>query len=372
MGTAKIFDIPNLRPLGRFDMECAKKEGVLPLFWACSGVEMVFSGSALSVILDADYGGKEPWITVEVNHSMVIRTPVPRGESTLQIFQGMVSQKPKHVRIFKDTQPMGMDGDPHHRLWVKGLRWSGGEFLPLEGAACRVECIGDSLTSGEGVVGAKEEVDWTPVLFSASQAWPKLAAELLGAEFRVVSQSGWGIRSGWDNDPNHALPDWYEKVCGTATGESDVRLGAQRPNDFAAWTPDAVIVNLGTNDCNAMGISAWHGPDGARFKQEDTPECRKLIEDAAVEFLRKLRRCNPGAKLVWAYGMAGDALRPELENAVLRFNAEAGGAYFLPLPGVRPETMGSRLHPGAGCHQEAAEVAAGFLRDILQLRSFPA
>ena len=329
MGTANIFDIPNLRPLGRFDPDCAKKEGVLPLFWACSGVELLFTGSALSVILDAGYGAKEPWITVELNHSLIIRTPVPRGESTLQIFQGMVSRKPKHVRIFKDTQPMGQDGDPHHRVCVKGLRWSGGEFLPLPEPKYRLEFIGDSLTSGEGVVGAKEEVDWTSVFLSASQAWPKLAAERLDAEFRVVSQSGWGLRSGWDNDPNHVLPDWYEKVCGTASGENDVRLGAQRPNGFDVWVPDAVVVNLGTTDSNAIGMPAWHGPDGTRFKQEDTPQGRKLIEDAALDFLRKLRRCNPGAKLVWAYGMAGDSLRPELENAVSRFNGETGGEFFI-------------------------------------------
>jgi len=367
MGNANIFDIPNIRPLGRYDPECAKKGGCLPLFWACSGIELLFTGSRLAVLLDADYGAKEPWITAELNGAPILRAPVPRGESTLLLFQGMTARTVKHVRVFKDTQPMAQDGDPLHYLHIRGLSWSGSEFLPLPEPKYRLECVGDSLTSGEGLIGAETEVDWVPTLFSPSRAWPKLTADRLDAEFRLVSQSGWGLRSGWDNDPRHALPDWYEAVCATATGERDLIFGAQRPNNFAAWKPDAILINLGTNDSNAMTISAWHGPDGTRFKQEDTPQCRQQIEDAAVSFLHKLRRLNPGAKLVWAYGMAGGALRPQLENAVSRFRAGTGDedAYFLPLPAVRPETMGSRLHPGPACHREAADTIASFLRDIL-------
>lgn len=366
MKTAHIFDIPHLRPLGRFHEESARRAGALPLLWACSGWEARFTGSALEVLLEADDRGKEPWIAVDVNGAPLIRTPAARGESTLRLFQGMTAGTVKHVRFWKDTQPMGQDGDPVHRLRVRGLRWEGGGFLPLPEPACRLEFIGDSLTSGEGLAGAREEVDWAPALFRPSRGWPRLTADLAGGEFRLVSQSGWGIRSGWDNDPRHALPDWYEPVCATA-GEADLALGAGEPNDFAAWRPDAVFINLGSNDFNAMGISAWHGPDGTRFKQEDTPACRRLIEAAALAFLHKLRRLNPGAKLVWAYGMAGDALRPQLEGAVERFREETGDreAYYLPLPAAAEAELGSRRHPGPACHEAAARAAAALLKEIL-------
>lgn len=367
MEAANIFEIPNLRFLGRFHPGRAREAEVLPLFWACSGLELRFTGSALEVLLEADYGSKEPWISVEINGAPVLRTPAGRGESSVLLFQGMAAGTVKHVRLWKDTQPMGQDGDSHHRLGIKGLRWKGGKFLPLAEPEYRLEFIGDSLTSGEGLVGAREEVDWSAVLLSASRSWAKMTADLLGAEFRLVSQSGWGIRSGWDNTPRHALPDWYDQVCGTASGEWDLRLGAQEQNDFTAWKPDAVIINLGANDANAMGISAWHGPGGARFKQEDTPSCRRLVEDAALSFLHKLRRLNPQAELVWAYGMTGDTLRPQLEGAVARFREEAGdqSVHYLALPASAAETMGSRRHPGAPCHQEAAALTAALLREIL-------
>lgn len=367
MESARIFDVPNLHPMGRFHRESAEAEGALPLFWACSGLELQFTGTALEVLLEAGYGLKEPWIYVELNGSPMIRMPVPQGESTVQLFQGMTAGRIKHVRLLKDTQPMGEDGDPLHRLWIRGLRWKGGKFLPVEEPCCRLEFIGDSLTSGEGIVGARNEVDWTPALFHPGHGWAKLTADLMGADFRIISQSGWGIRSSWDNVPQHALPLQYGKVCGTAAGDKNAAMGAQEPNDFSLWRPDAILINLGTNDAGAMGMPAWHGPDGTRFKQEDTPQCRKLVEDAALAFLHKLRRLNPQAKLIWAYGMAGDTLRPQLENAVERFCEEAGveDAYYLPLPAARPETMGSREHPGPENHREAAEAAATLLREIL-------
>ena len=182
----------------------------------------------------------------------------------------------------------------------------------------------------------------------------------------MVSQSGWGVRSGWDNDPRHALPDWYERVCGPALGEADREIGAQEENDFAAWQPHAVIVNLGTNDGGAMNNAAWEGPDGS-FRQERSPKGLAAFEEAAGAFLRKLRRCNPEAKLVWAYGMAENSLRLQIENAIARYQEESGDGetYFLPLPAVRPETMGARQHPGPLCHIEAARATAAFLKGIL-------
>lgn len=365
METAGIFDIPHIRPLGRFHEKAARGVGVLPLFWACSGLELCFTGESLQLILEADYRTMEPWIAVEVNGAPLLRMPVARGVSEVSLFQGMTDRRPKHVRLFKETQPM--TDDPWHGLRVRGLRWKGGEFLPLPARTYRLEFLGDSLTSGEGLAGAREETSWIPPFFSASQTWARRTADLMDAEVRVISQSGWGLRSGWDNDPRHALPDCYEAVCGPALGEEDRKLGAQERNDFNVWQPDAVVINLGTNDANAMDISAWHGSGGQRFKQEDTPEGLRLVEDAALETLRLLRACNPLARLVWAHGMAGDRLHIQLERAVSRFREEDGDedTYYLSLPAAAEEALGSRRHPGPSCHQEAAEITAAFLRDIL-------
>lgn len=364
MRTAEIFDIPNLRPLGRFCGSLARRAGVLPLSWAGSGLELRFTGEELHLVLEADFGGIEPWIAVEVDGAPLIRMPVNRGINEVCVLRGVPDGRARHVRLVKECQPMS--DDPRHRLWVRALRWEGGEFLPLPDAAYRLEFVGDSLTSGEGVVGAVQEDAWIPAVFSASGTWASRTAAVLGAQARIISQSGWGVRSGWDNDPRHALPDWYEQVCGPAQGEVDRALGAQEENDFASWQPHAVIVNLGTNDAGAMLHPAWGGPGGP-FRQERSPEGLRAFEVAAEAFLRKLRRYNPKAKLVWAYGMAEDSLRPQLVKAVFYYREKTGDgeAYFLPLPVMLPEALGSRQHPGPLCHIEAAQATAAFLKSIL-------
>lgn len=366
MRSAGIFEIPHLRPLGRFHEELARRAGVLPLFWSGSGLELAFTGRSLRLTLEADYQFMEPWVSVSVNGAPLIRTPLARGRQELCLFQGMSEGPLKRVRVLKETQ--SMPEDPACRVELEGLRWEGGEFLALPEPACRLEFIGDSLTSAEGAAGAREETDWTGAIFSASRGWAWQTADLLGGECRIVSQSGWGLRSGWDNNPHHALPEFYGQVCGTAPGGR--ALGALEPYDFASWRPDAVLVNLGTNDAGAMNNPPWWDMAGRRFQQ--TWQELDLLEEAAVSFLKLLHEKNPGAALVWAYGMLGDSLRACLEGAVARFRREAGAAaaWYLPLPAVSEATMGARMHPGPLCHRQVAETAADFLRNRLPAK-FP-
>lgn len=300
-----------------------------PLYWAGSSLEFTFTGSELRLSFGADFTALEPWIAVELNGAPLLRMPLERGNSSVRLFRGMTPGVPKHVRVFKETQPI--TDDPHHRLEVTEVQGVDGEILPALPSPLFLEFIGDSLTSGEGLAGAREETDWISPFFSASQSWARRTADLLRAEFRAVSQSGWGVCSGWDGDTAHAIPPWYEKTRTLRDRE-----------------PNVIIINLGTNDANAIQSGAGPvGPDG--------------FEEGALAFLRQLRRAYPAARLVWAYGMLDEPLRPQLERAVERF----GDAWYLPLPAVTEQTMGSRQHPGPLCHRAAAEVTANFLRTIL-------
>lgn len=300
-----------------------------PLYWAGSSLEFTFAGSELHLVFDADFSSLEPWISVELNGAPLLRMPLERGNSSVCLFRGMTPGSPKRVRVFKETQPI--TDDPLHRLEVVEVRGVGGEDLPVPPRPLFLEFIGDSLTSGEGIAGAREETDWISPLFSASQSWARQTADMLNADFCSVSQSGWGVCSGWDGDVSHAIPPWYELT---------------RP--LRDRKPDAVVINLGTNDANAIqsGLGPV-GPDG--------------FEEGALDFLKRLRAEYPAAKLIWAYGMLDDPLRPQLERAVKRF----GDAWYLPLPAVTEQTMGSRQHPGHLCHRAAAQTTAEFLRTIL-------
>ena len=113
-----------------------------------------------------------------------------------------------------------MHDDPAHLLQITGLEYAGGEFLPLPEPQYRLEFVGDSITSGEGAIGAKPEEDWVGAFFSAENHYGRLTADALGAEYRCISQSGWGIVTGWDNDVRHVMPPYYTQVCGVAMGSA--------------------------------------------------------------------------------------------------------------------------------------------------------
>lgn len=357
-----VFALPQVRVLGRH----VRTDGALTLFYTASGVECLCTGSELWLELNADYDLYEPWLSIELDGAWLSRFPVAPGRSRVCAFRGMTPGTPKHVRVLKDVQPM--HDDPRHLLQITALDWEDGGFLPLPSPRCRLEFVGDSITSGEGAIGARQEEDWVPAFFSAMNHYARMTADALGAEYRLVSQSGWGILSSWDNKPDCRVLAYYDKVCGVAAGARNAALGAGQPYDFAAWPADAVIVNLGTNDVSALHNPAWTDPvTGVVFRQDTSPAHRAKLEQAVVDGLTMLRRCNPGAQLIWAYGMLGSELRPTLEAAVARYCRQTGDrrACFLPLPATQPGDFGARRHPGEKAHRKAAAVLTDFLRRTL-------
>ncbi len=363
-----IAQLPEVRVLGRTD----GRRDPVALFWTASGLELTYDGGELWLVAEADFGPYEPWISVEINGAWLMRTPLYRGGNELCLFRGMTEGQPKHVRIFKETQ--AMNEDDAHRLLLLGLRHDGGAFLPLPPPRYRLEFIGDSITSGEGLAGALCETDWISMLFTVRDHYALLTADALGAELRIVAQSGWGVLSAWNNDPRRALPDYYERVCGPVSGEGNRLLGAQADYDFAAWPTDAVIVNLGSNDGGAFDSPAWVDEQtGERFQErlraDGTPEPEDMerLARAVARTLAKLRAYNPGALIVWAYGMLGDRVRPAIQSGLERYQAQSGDprVSLLMLPDTTPQTVGARQHPGAGSHQAAASVLIEYLRERL-------
>ena len=319
--TAALTQLPQVRALGRHT-----GRDPLTLFWTASGIELEFTGSELWVDLFADYEVVEPWVSVELNGAWVARFAVNPGKSRVCLFRGMTPGKAKHVRLLKDVQ--AMHDDPAHLLQITGLEYADGEFLPLPEPVYRLEFVGDSITSGEGAIGAKPEEDWVGAFFSAENHYGRLTADALGAEYRCISQSGWGIVSGWDNDVRHILPPYYTRVCGVAMGQRNAALGAQQENDFAAWQPDAVIVNLGTNDTGAFDNPPWTDPATGKPHQlrrlsngDFHPADAQKVANGVQHFLTLLRAKNPGAKLVWCIGMLGSELLPVLRQGAEQYKS---------------------------------------------------
>ncbi len=362
-----IKEIPQLKVHGR-TTACRDP---LTLFWTAGGFECNISGAELWVEVEVTYDSFEPWFSYTVNGDWVGRQMLVRGRYWVPLFRGMNPDRIKNVRFYKDLQAMSDDGNSY--VHIHALRHDG-SFYPVQEKALRLEFVGDSVTSGEGLFGAKQEEDWIPMFFSALRDYAYLTAKALDAEYRVFSQSGWGVHNAWDNNTRGAVPKHYREICSLMPGPENERLGGNAPHDFGSWQPDCVIVNLGTNDASAFDQPEWVDErTGERHKMHKNPDgsyCEADIgafRDAVGRFLQTLRECNPKAHIVWCYGMLGLALQMPICEAIAAYTARTGDrdVSYVQLPGTDDSNVGSRQHPGVLWHQQAAEVLSKYIRQLL-------
>lgn len=362
-----LSEIENLKVHGR----TTDKLNPLTLFWTGSFLELNAKGSELWVEVDVDYEDYEPWVSILINEALVSRQMLTSGRYWIPVFRGMTADTVKNVRIVRDVQ--AMNGDSSSRFHIHGVKFDG-EFLPVESKPYAIEFIGDSITSGEGVFGAKEEQDWISMWFSGVVNYAAMTAKVLNADFRILSQSGWGVLSSWDNNRNFNMPQYYEKVCGVLNGTSNMELGAFEDNDFTAWKADIIVVNLGTNDGAAFYNNRWQDSETAlcykqRLNEDGTfnEEDLKVFEMAVENFLKKLRYYNDKAQIVWTYGMLGIPMMPAIYRGVDMYKKNSGdtNVSVFQLPDTTEETVGARNHPGIESHKKTAKELSRYLQQFL-------
>lgn len=334
----------------------------LTLFWTGSGIELNVAASELFIEFETDYDVYEQWIGIFINGALISRQMLNKGKQQICVFRCMNSEKVKNVRIVKEVQAMSAENTTY--LQIHSVL-TDGQFYPVEDKELKIEVIGDSITSGEGTIGAQGEEDWISMIFSASHNYGFMLGQKLDADVRIISQSGWGILSSWDNNPHCAIPPIYDKVCGLVYGDHNASLGAQDDYDFSTWQPNVIVVNLGTNDGSAFIQPEWKDETtGEHFEQLSLEDgsfegtCVKRLEDAIIAFLHKLHAHNPNAKILWVYGMLGNPMKDIILHAITSYQKENADTFvdFLELPDTTDETVGSRFHPGVPAHKKAAEL----------------
>ncbi|MCR4938653.1 MAG: hypothetical protein K5930_00930 [Treponemataceae bacterium] len=368
-GTLKkllLSDIPEMKIHGRTacDKEGNPELNPLALFWAGSGVELNVAASELWMSLESDCSLFEPWILILINNSVISRMMLPPGEHRICVFRNFDPAEVHNVRIIKDTQ--AMSEDQAHSLVVKGIEVSEDcRFLPLPEKKLRIEFIGDSITSGEGLAGAKKEMKWISPWMSMQGNYAFLIADKLKADIRILSQGGWGVHWSWLGNTDCAMPGYYEQVCGLAGGEKNVRLGAIQKNRFDLWPPDCVVVSLGTNDASGCLKLAEDAGMRGTYREEDL----RAISDSVKEFLLIIRKNNKNAFILWVYGMIGKEIQPAIEDGIADYMMMSGDkrVALKILPAMSANEAGSRNHPGPLVHKKAADIIADELKYLLRL-----
>ena len=102
----------------------------------------------------------------------------------------------------------------------------------------RILFLGDSITAGFGVTGPDEHCGYDVDTSSVQDTYAVLAAQAFGADYHIIAISGRGAIYNYDDHPDPNMAAHVTMALPDTAGTWDA----------SAWTPDIVVINLGTND----------------------------------------------------------------------------------------------------------------------------
>jgi lysophospholipase L1-like esterase len=213
---------PAIRLTGRFD---ARDPAGPRMAWAGSLISVRFEGAAINVLMKTT-GADEFQVIVDGAPTGVLAL---RKDATLYRAASGLPGGEHTLDLFKRTEPLV------GQVQLLGFQLEKGrKLLPNPSKLTRrIEFVGDSITCGYGNEAAKESEHFTPKTENNYQAYGAMAARDLKAEYVAIAWSGKWLFG------DNAIPLLYDLAL---PGDPQSKW------DFTRWAPQAVVVNLGTND----------------------------------------------------------------------------------------------------------------------------
>lgn len=320
-----------------------------------SGVEFVFNGKKAQITIEGDNiagsGVNEARIAMDVNGQRVVDELVTEKMKTYTVYENSENQDVT-IRITKLSEAaMSTVGIASIQVDAEG------GIRPTPEQARKIEFIGDSITCGYGIDTDHAESPFTTSTENASKSFAYLTAQQLGAEYSMVSYSGYGIISGYtDNDKKlltHILPEYYDKVA-KSEGRFEGSINPLSiPWDFNRFVPELIVINLGTNDDSYT---------------KDHPERQANYREQYTEFLKQVRGSNKQAKILCVLGIMGDRLFPLVEQAVAAYTSETGDHNIATMKFDVQQASngyGADWHPSYITHVNAADKLTAYIRELM-------
>lgn len=326
---------------GRFE----KTDSAAICAWTASSVTLRFKGTAVVgnvgvggnrvlVILDGKPvriltgNAKETAAAAPTPQLYTLATGLPNGEHV--------------ITLFKCTEASCGN------VQFSGFQLAeGGTALPATAPSRKLMVLGDSISCGYGNEGANQQEHFSPATENAYWTYGAITARALGLEYTCLAWSGKKLY------PTNTLPEIFDRTL---------------PRDTASvWAgdtqkPDAILINLCTNDFNA----------------KETPQEEPWV-GAYHEFIARLRKDFPAATIYCAHGpMMSDSYPKGVQAAtksrqyiqrVVKESNDKGDAkvHYLEFEMQNPFTdgVGSDWHPNIKTHQKMADKFVGALKQDL-------
>lgn len=222
---------------------------------------------------------------------------------------------------------------------------AGTRALPLAPRARQIEFIGDSYTVGYGNTSPKRECtrDEVWATTDAAQGFGPRVAARFQADYQVNAISGRGIVRNYDGGAGDPLPLAYPFVL----------FDKATPYRDPAWTPDLIVIGLGTNDFST--------PLKPGEKWATREALQADYRATYVRFVQDLRARNPQASLlIWATDGAGGEIAAQARQVAETL--KGGGETrigFIELPGL--EMTGCNYHPSLKDDARIADAVAAYV-----------
>ena len=320
-----------------------------------SGVEFSFTGKKAEITLQGDSTaqGTNNWarVGIWVNGKRAVDEQIDQATKRYIVFESEIEET-VIVRVVKLSEAaMSTVGIQQIAVDAEG------GVRPTPAKKHKIEIIGDSITCGYGIDDEHAEHSFSTATEDVTKAYSYQTVQALGADYSIVSYSGYGIISGYtDNDAKlltHLVPDYYEKWA-KSEGRPDGTLDPLSVAwDFTQFVPDLVIINLGTNDDSYA---------------QNNLERQTEFAMRYTEFLKTVRRRNANAMILCALGIMGDRLYPFVEQAVGQYIEATGDLKVTTLKfDVQQAEDGyaADYHPSQKTHRQAAAQLVRHIQKLL-------
>ncbi|KAF1849143.1 carbohydrate esterase family 2 protein [Cucurbitaria berberidis CBS 394.84] len=339
--------VQGVRYLGR--VNSATKE----LTWSGTGVSFTFSGTSASIGLASVRGNNSAELIVDDGEPTVISNVAGISISTPA---GLTLGN--HSVVFRKRSEAGFGS-----IFIGDITTDGvfGPDIPLPER--KIEVIGDSITVGYGI-GGKIPCTNTAALEDVTKTYGVLAATSLKADYSIVAWSGRGIIRNYVSaspDDSPIMPTLYSRW-----GANDANGSYTFPS---TWTPDAVVINLGTNDFGYLGTGANGSTYALRPKLDP-----RTYTTAMVQFVRSIETHYHNATFFLlnspmlndGYPSAADAQKTTQTNALKDAVTQLNGTrlHFIDWPSQGAD-VGCDYHPTPTTHAAEAVVLTAAIRTAL-------
>ncbi len=333
------------------------QEGALYLGYSASFVEFSFRGTKAEAEFITD---RLDWPDI---HRAWVAVFVNGAEEPAKRFQ--LTKERERVVLFESEQPqkitlriMKYSEAAFGAVGIASVNVEGELLLPPPEKKLKIEVIGDSITCGYGIEGIVDKDTFTTAQENPWNAYGCRIARALNAEFSLISWSGNGIISHYVeetvNEPRNdeaLMPELYRYEDFSA----DLRRGKNRKDyilrDFAAYQPQLMIINLGTNDGSYT---------------RNIPARDRAFVNGYVKFLREIREVNPAAVILCTVGLMRTETNELVAEAVERVNAFGDRKVFFKeafLQNGDVDGIGADWHPTEATQKKFAEYLLKFMKE---------